>query len=220
MYEVIFESMQVTLPFTKFKLELLNILRVAPSQIHPSGWALIKAYQFWFQYVKGKVPIWLFLNLFRVSHFKEGGRYGLIGFTQPKRLFEDFRDIPIDFLRRYYSVGPNGRRGHIHLFEMPPVDEEGFHLEECGTCVRKFRRFWSSKHFSLPDDFFIVGERSLTDKVLAMKRTLLRYVDSLEEVLMADPKDPLGKRKVLVKRFIDTELVLSEPSSERRREIF
>ncbi|MCI44441.1 hypothetical protein A2U01_0065680, partial [Trifolium medium] len=30
MYEVVFESMQVSLPFTKFEVELLNILRVAP----------------------------------------------------------------------------------------------------------------------------------------------------------------------------------------------
>ncbi|MCI25883.1 hypothetical protein A2U01_0047074, partial [Trifolium medium] len=42
MYEVVFESMQVSLPFTKFEVELLNIHRVAPSQIYPSGWALIK----------------------------------------------------------------------------------------------------------------------------------------------------------------------------------
>ncbi|MCI35528.1 hypothetical protein A2U01_0056749, partial [Trifolium medium] len=107
-----------------------------------------------------------------------------------------------------------------HPCKMPPTDEHGFPLEEGSSCVRKFCRFWSSKHFSLPANYFIVNERALTPEDLAMKRALLRYVDSLEEVLMTDPKDPLGKRKILVKRFIDTELVLSEPSSERRREIF
>ncbi|MCH87228.1 hypothetical protein A2U01_0008094, partial [Trifolium medium] len=53
-----------------------------------------------------------------------------------------------------------------------------------------------------------------------MKRALPKYVDSLGEVLIADPKDSSGRKKVLVKRYINTELVLSEPSSERRREIF
>ncbi|MCI80661.1 hypothetical protein A2U01_0101932, partial [Trifolium medium] len=71
----------------------------------------------------------------RVSRFIENGRYGLISFTQPKRLFDDFGDIPADFLRRYYSVGPTDSRGHVHLCKMPPTDEQGFPLEEGGTCV-------------------------------------------------------------------------------------
>ncbi|MCI31614.1 hypothetical protein A2U01_0052826, partial [Trifolium medium] len=112
-------------------------------------------------------------------------------FTQPKRLFDDFEDIPADFLRRYYSIGPTDSRGHIYMCNMPPTHEQGFPLEEGGTCVQ----------------------------VLAMKRTLLKYVDSLEDVLITDPKDPF-KEKIFVKRFIDTELILSEPSSERRKGIF
>ncbi|MCI23751.1 hypothetical protein A2U01_0044933, partial [Trifolium medium] len=50
-----------------------------------------------------------------------------------------------------------------------------------------------------------------------MKRTLLKYVDFLEDVLITDPKDPLKKRKIFVKRIIDMELILSEPSSKDGR---
>ncbi|MCI45211.1 hypothetical protein A2U01_0066450, partial [Trifolium medium] len=53
-----------------------------------------------------------------------------------------------------------------------------------------------------------------------MNHALLRYVDSFDDVLVADPQGSSGRKKVFVKRYIDTELVISEPSSERRKEIF
>ncbi|MCI42999.1 hypothetical protein A2U01_0064236, partial [Trifolium medium] len=79
---------------------------------------------------------------------------------------------------------------------MPPTDEQGFPLEEGVSCVRKFHKFWSFKHFSLPADYFVVEDHELTPKVLAVKRTLLKYVDSLEDVSMTDPKDSSGRKKI------------------------
>ncbi|MCI18248.1 hypothetical protein A2U01_0039401, partial [Trifolium medium] len=102
MHEVVIESIQVSLPFTKFEVFVLNFLMVAPSQIHPFGWALIKAYQFWFAHMRWRLALRLFFTLFHVTRHKEGGRFGLISFNQSDRLFEDFTDIPEDFLRRFY----------------------------------------------------------------------------------------------------------------------
>ncbi|MCI15542.1 hypothetical protein A2U01_0036680, partial [Trifolium medium] len=141
------------------------------------------------------------------------GRYGLISFEQPKRLFDDFGALPPDFLQRFYSVCRRDSRGHVHLCKMLPTDEQGFPLEECSSCIRKFRKFWSSKHFSFSVDDYIIDDYELSKEVLVLKRAVLKFVDSLEEVPITDPKDPSGKRKIFKKRFI-------EPSSEKRRNIF
>jgi hypothetical protein len=69
MYGVVFKSMQVLLPFTTMELAVLRCLRIAPSQIHLSSWALMKAFQFWCQAKKSGESGPLFFNLFHVSFF-------------------------------------------------------------------------------------------------------------------------------------------------------
>ncbi|RDX62136.1 hypothetical protein CR513_59557, partial [Mucuna pruriens] len=45
MYEPVFRLLGVTLPFYHFEAKVLWVLRLAPSQLHPSGWAVIQAFR-------------------------------------------------------------------------------------------------------------------------------------------------------------------------------
>jgi hypothetical protein len=45
MYASVVENLNLWLPFTEFELGLLNALNVAPTHIHPNGWAFVKAFE-------------------------------------------------------------------------------------------------------------------------------------------------------------------------------
>jgi hypothetical protein len=45
MYASVVEHLNLWLPFTEFELALLNALNVAPTQLHPNGWAFVKAFE-------------------------------------------------------------------------------------------------------------------------------------------------------------------------------
>ncbi|RDY08529.1 hypothetical protein CR513_07222, partial [Mucuna pruriens] len=44
MYETLFKDLRVTLPFDSFAARVLRILKVAPTQLHPNGWASMQAF--------------------------------------------------------------------------------------------------------------------------------------------------------------------------------
>lgn len=62
-YEYLFSSLWVNLPFTAFEVDVLNYLMVAPSQLHPTSWAYVKAFQYWCEYLNGKPYVVLFFHL-------------------------------------------------------------------------------------------------------------------------------------------------------------
>ncbi|RDY02195.1 hypothetical protein CR513_14380, partial [Mucuna pruriens] len=45
MYETVFLDFGVTLPFDFFEVDVLHMLGIAPSQLHPNGWAAIQAFK-------------------------------------------------------------------------------------------------------------------------------------------------------------------------------
>lgn len=60
MYEVVIYASGVEIPFLAFELNVLQFLNVAPSQLHPEGWAWIRVLQCLGEY-KG---VWLSVRLF------------------------------------------------------------------------------------------------------------------------------------------------------------
>ncbi|CAI8615015.1 unnamed protein product [Vicia faba] len=64
MNEYMFLSLGVCFPFTAFGVYVLNYLMVVPSQLHPTSWTYVKAYQRWCEYLKGKPNIVMFFHLF------------------------------------------------------------------------------------------------------------------------------------------------------------
>jgi hypothetical protein len=45
MYSKVMENLKLSLPFTDFELAMLNALNVAPTQLHPNGWAFVRAFE-------------------------------------------------------------------------------------------------------------------------------------------------------------------------------
>jgi hypothetical protein len=45
MFSKVMEHLHLTLPFTNFEVEMLNALNVAPTQLHPNGWAFVRAFE-------------------------------------------------------------------------------------------------------------------------------------------------------------------------------
>ena len=45
LYVTLFEKLGLRLPFNTFEKELLTVLNVSPSQLHPNSWAFIRAFQ-------------------------------------------------------------------------------------------------------------------------------------------------------------------------------
>jgi hypothetical protein len=45
MYSKVMENLNLSFPFTDFEIEMLNALNVAPTQLHPNGWAFVRAFE-------------------------------------------------------------------------------------------------------------------------------------------------------------------------------
>jgi hypothetical protein len=44
-YTKVMEALNLSLPFTDFGLAILNVLNVSPTQLHPNGWAFVRAFE-------------------------------------------------------------------------------------------------------------------------------------------------------------------------------
>jgi hypothetical protein len=45
MYTKVMENLNLSLPFIDFELAIMNVLNVAPTQLHPNGWAFVRAFE-------------------------------------------------------------------------------------------------------------------------------------------------------------------------------
>ncbi|PNX58907.1 hypothetical protein L195_g059421, partial [Trifolium pratense] len=45
LYTNVIQPLNIWLPFTTFEAEMLKVLNVAPTQLHPNSWAFIKAFE-------------------------------------------------------------------------------------------------------------------------------------------------------------------------------
>jgi hypothetical protein len=135
--------------------------------------------------------------------------YGFVRFTHPQKLFEEFGDLPSDFLRRFYSVSLKTSISHDHLCKMTATDDQGFALEG-EFCCSRFRKYWSRSFYSKPLTKFVYPDNKLSKADIATKWLLSKFVGSLEAEPVPDSRYPSSQRKVLVNRYIDTELLLSD----------
>jgi len=63
-----FKKVKLRFPFTRFERELLTELDIAPSQLHPNGWAFVRAYQIICAHLGHPASVDVFLYLFEAKN--------------------------------------------------------------------------------------------------------------------------------------------------------
>jgi hypothetical protein len=63
-YTAMFDQFRIRFPFSDFQIEVLHNLHLAPSQLHPSGWAFVQAFEVFCWANEWKYSSNLFLYLF------------------------------------------------------------------------------------------------------------------------------------------------------------
>jgi len=69
-YQVVFKSVGVRLPFSRFERELLTEINATPAQLYPNSWAFVKAFDILFCFL-GRAPyVDIFVHFFEVKRQK------------------------------------------------------------------------------------------------------------------------------------------------------
>lgn len=97
LFEYLFSTLGVRLFFTAFEVGVFNYLMVDPSQINLSGWAYVKPYKYYCEYLKEKPFVFLFFHLFFCSRgtSTRPREWGLVLLVSTIRIFEDFSGLPV-----------------------------------------------------------------------------------------------------------------------------
>ena len=66
-YQVVFKSIGVRLPFSRFERELLTEINAAPAQLYPNSWAFVKAFDILFGFLGSAPSVDIFLHFFEVK---------------------------------------------------------------------------------------------------------------------------------------------------------
>ena len=66
-YQVVFKTIGVRLPFSRFEKELLTEINVAPAHLYPNSWAFVKAFDILFGFLGCAPSVDLFLHFFEVK---------------------------------------------------------------------------------------------------------------------------------------------------------
>ena len=97
LYQVVFKRIGLRLPFTSFERELLTEVNVAPAQLHPNGWAFVRAFQILCGYLGIPPSVDVFLHFFEVKKHGKSlwvsffGVAGWILFTLFKNSFKGWK---------------------------------------------------------------------------------------------------------------------------------
>lgn len=104
MYEHVFSVVGLTLPFSSFQIEVLRILNVAPSQLHPNGWGFVRAFEILMGHL-GVVPsVEMFFYFFQNRGVDKGLWISLNGCPR-RKIFKLFQSSFKDFKPLFFRVG-------------------------------------------------------------------------------------------------------------------
>ncbi|KAK2368548.1 hypothetical protein QL285_081735 [Trifolium repens] len=83
MYASVVEHLNLWLPFTEFELALLNALNVAPTQLHPNGWAFVKAFELVCLGLDLEPRLGVFFHFYHIKSLSPGKQVSIS--SQPNR---------------------------------------------------------------------------------------------------------------------------------------
>ncbi|RDX88933.1 hypothetical protein CR513_29409, partial [Mucuna pruriens] len=106
LYDTLHSKLGVKLPFTHFERAILQLLNVAPTQLHPNSWAFVRAFELLCEDL-GKAPtLGVFFWFFTI---KKTDKVGWTSHSsRPKRkLFKPFLESYKLFKTRFFRVAPS-----------------------------------------------------------------------------------------------------------------
>ncbi|RDX96691.1 hypothetical protein CR513_20620, partial [Mucuna pruriens] len=111
LYDTLHSKLGIKLPFSHFERAVLQVLNVAPTQLHPNGWAFVRAFELLYEDL-GKAPtLGVFFWFYTVKKVDKVGWTSLC--SRPKcKLFKPFLASYKKFKSRFFKVtlgdsGPN-----------------------------------------------------------------------------------------------------------------
>jgi len=117
-YQVVFKSIGVRLPFSRFERELLTEINAAPTQLYPNSWAFVKAFDILFGFLGCGPSVDIFLPFFEVKR-------------QTNNLWLTFNNVPGRVLLTPFQnsfTGWKGRFFKVCCFDLVPFALDGFPL--------------------------------------------------------------------------------------------
>ncbi|RDY04812.1 hypothetical protein CR513_11427, partial [Mucuna pruriens] len=105
LYDTLHSKLGVKLPFSHFKRAVLQALNVAPTQLHPNGWAYVRAFELLCEDLKKAPTLGVFFWFYTVKKAEKVGWTSLC--SRPKRkLFQPFLPSYKKFKARFFKVTP------------------------------------------------------------------------------------------------------------------
>jgi len=117
-YQVVFKTIGVRLPFSRFEKELLTEINAAPAQLYPNSWAFVKAFDILFGFLGCAPSVDIFLHFFEVKR-------------QRNNLWVTLSNVPGRVLFTLFQnsfTGWKGRFFKICCFDLVPFALDGFPL--------------------------------------------------------------------------------------------
>ncbi|WVY98312.1 hypothetical protein V8G54_030463 [Vigna mungo] len=101
-YTYLFRRMMVHIPFTRFQAVVLKRMNVAPSQLHPNGWACIQVFMVMCSALGVGLSTSVFFHYFHVRPLAKRGWVSLTSIQ--KGLFKAYAESFKDFKHKFFKV--------------------------------------------------------------------------------------------------------------------
>ncbi|RDX69400.1 hypothetical protein CR513_51487, partial [Mucuna pruriens] len=105
LYDTLHSKLGVKLPFSHFERAMLQALNIASTQLHPNGWAYVRAFELLCEDLKKAPTLGVFFWFYTVKKAEKVGWTSLC--SRPKRkLFQPFLASYKKFKARFFKVTP------------------------------------------------------------------------------------------------------------------
>jgi len=183
MYEAVFGEICFRLPFSPLHVSVFEWLELCPSQLDPSCFSYLKAFDLVCRFLRLPITRELFFIIFTIQRGldKDGG-FNLVSFRQHQVLFEAFTIENLKFQEEFFLVRPRtgvALRNVLKVVERPHAD-----TDVVSTRVPRFHFYWSMDHFKHTPNMFKCSYVGLTERNKTGYAHILEFVRSFSRAVV------------------------------------
>ena len=102
-YQVVFKTVGVRLPFSRFEKEVLTEINAAPAQLYPNSWAFVKAFDILFGFLGRAPSVDIFLHFFEVKR-KRNNLWVTLSNVPSRVLLTPFQNSFTGWKGRFFKI--------------------------------------------------------------------------------------------------------------------